>query len=484
MFGLGDYMRGGGDSGDGAAYGNQAFGSGAQLAWYLDTGASYSCCPYRELFTKIRFIDDGPAIQVADGTRHVARAVGNVSMHGQYGTWQLQNVMFMPDFSQCLVSASMLIAQGIVPTLNPQTNTFYLICQHAQRCVDSAPVSNGVYPLSSRAQPAAARLVLYSPTKAQRWHARFGHLNTNDLQRLCTERMVDGLPLTGKQVRSARGQRCDACQRANQPRCPHPPTYSLSPAPLDMLFMDICGPMPVQSIGGARYLLAVIDDHSKYAFVMPLRSKADAAAMLRTLITRLNVQCPRRVQRLRSDRGGEFVAGQLTAFCDAQGIEQQFTSTYSSQQNGTVERYGVRCRRRCRPSSLRRSFRRMPGRKHLSQPRMCATAALQVHLAPTSAACRARRLNAVTARVRPSRTCASTAPLARCGSATRRLAAGWPRERSPAVLSVTNSAQAILAAHVALAVCRRTEFRCKTAKCRLAAKWCLTKLRCFSPHQC
>lgn len=209
----------------------------------------------------------------------------------------------------------------------------------APRCVDRAPVHNGIYPLCSRAQPAAARLVLYAPTKAQRWHARFGHLNPSDLQRLCSESMVVGLPLTSKQVRSARGSRCDACQRANQPRCLHPPSYSLSAAPLALLFMDICGPMPVQSTGGSRYILAVLDDYSKFAFVAPLRTKGKAAAKLRALITRLNPQRPQRAKRLRSDRGGEFVARELASFCDEQGIEQRFTSTYSSQQNGAVERY-------------------------------------------------------------------------------------------------------------------------------------------------
>ncbi|CAI7805306.1 unnamed protein product [Closterium sp. NIES-53] len=64
-------------------------------------------------------------------------------------------------------------------------------------------------------------------------------------------------------------------------------------------------------IGHERYFLLVVDDHSHYTTVFPLRRK---------------------------DRGGEISSDLLRAFCRAEGIRQTFTLPASLQQNGIAER--------------------------------------------------------------------------------------------------------------------------------------------------
>ena len=43
--------------------------------------------------------------------------------------------------------------------------------------------------------------------------------------------------------------------------------------PLKLLHIDLIGPMRTQSIGGRRYVLAIVDDFSRFAFVAFLREK-------------------------------------------------------------------------------------------------------------------------------------------------------------------------------------------------------------------
>jgi len=45
-----------------------------------------------------------------------------------------------------------------------------------------------------------------------------------------------------------------------------------------------------------------------------------------------------KVKTVRSDRGGEFLAGAFREICEQAGIKRQFTAPYSPQQNGVVER--------------------------------------------------------------------------------------------------------------------------------------------------
>ena len=37
--------------------------------------------------------------------------------------------------------------------------------------------------------------------------------------------------------------------------------------PLELIHMDLCGPMKIQSRRGKRYVLVIVDDYSRYTWV-------------------------------------------------------------------------------------------------------------------------------------------------------------------------------------------------------------------------
>ena len=46
--------------------------------------------------------------------------------------------------------------------------------------------------------------------------------------------------------------------------------------PLELLHIDLMGLARVQSLGGKRYILVVVDDFTKYTWVLLLRDKVEA----------------------------------------------------------------------------------------------------------------------------------------------------------------------------------------------------------------
>ncbi|CAI7785150.1 unnamed protein product [Closterium sp. NIES-54] len=108
--------------------------------------------------------------------------------------------------------------------------------------------------------------------------------------------------------------------------------------------MDVWGPAHVRGLGHERYFLLVVDAYSRYTTVFPLRSKGEVTEVLIDWIRVARLQIRERfgsdflVLRLHSDRGGEFSADLLRAFCRAEGIRQTFTLPASPQQNGIAER--------------------------------------------------------------------------------------------------------------------------------------------------
>jgi transposase InsO family protein len=85
-------------------------------------------------------------------------------------------------------------------------------------------------------------------------------------------------------------------------------------------------------------VLTVLDDFSKLSVVRCLGRKADVPDFLRTVINLVETQSGRRVQRIRSDRGREFVNNSLEVLYKDRGIVRELTAGYSPESNGAAER--------------------------------------------------------------------------------------------------------------------------------------------------
>ncbi|KAI3718365.1 hypothetical protein L6452_19232 [Arctium lappa] len=107
---------------------------------------------------------------------------------------------------------------------------------------------------------------------------------------------------------------------------------------LSMLHVDLCGSISVQSLGGKKYILVLIDEFSRYTWVEFVRKKSDVPEVLINLINIIQVLYNCRVQRIRSDNGTEFRNSTIEAYLSREGISQNFSAARTPQQNGVVER--------------------------------------------------------------------------------------------------------------------------------------------------
>nr|GFB23201.1 hypothetical protein [Tanacetum cinerariifolium] len=59
---------------------------------------------------------------------------------------------------------------------------------------------------------------------------------------------------------------------------------------LYLLHMDLCGPMRVESVNGKKYILAIVDDYSRFTWVKFLRSKDEALDFIIKFLKMIQVQ--------------------------------------------------------------------------------------------------------------------------------------------------------------------------------------------------
>ena len=105
------------------------------------------------------------------------------------------------------------------------------------------------------------------------WHKRLGHLNLRSLGQLVSKEAVRRLP----ELKIKEERICGQCQVGKQVRASHKKVdYLTTSRVLELLHIDLMGPMQVESYGEKRYILVVDDDYSRYTWVEFLREKYEA----------------------------------------------------------------------------------------------------------------------------------------------------------------------------------------------------------------
>nr|GEX40428.1 hypothetical protein [Tanacetum cinerariifolium] len=107
---------------------------------------------------------------------------------------------------------------------------------------------------------------------------------------------------------------------------------------LQLLHMDLCGPMRVASINGRKYVLVIVNDYSKYTWTHFLRSKDETPTVLIDFLRLVQRGLHAQVKVVRTDKSMEFLNKTLHVYFSSEGIHHQTSVARTPEQNGVVER--------------------------------------------------------------------------------------------------------------------------------------------------
>ncbi|GJW36128.1 retrovirus-related pol polyprotein from transposon TNT 1-94 [Tanacetum coccineum] len=104
-------------------------------------------------------------------------------------------------------------------------------------------------------------LLSASLTQAWLWHRRLSHLNSDTINLLSKNDIVNGI----LKLKFVKDQLCSSCEIGKVKRSSLK-TIAVTRLKkwLDLIHMDLCGPMRVESIDGKKYILVIVDDYSRY----------------------------------------------------------------------------------------------------------------------------------------------------------------------------------------------------------------------------
>jgi hypothetical protein len=108
--------------------------------------------------------------------------------------------------------------------------------------------------------------------------------------------------------------------------------------PVEMLHMDLFGPIAYISIGSNKYGLVIVDDYSHFTWMFFLQDKSETQEMLKKFLKGAQNESNDKVKKIRSDNVIKFKNTQIENFLDEEGIKNEFLVPYTPQQNRMSER--------------------------------------------------------------------------------------------------------------------------------------------------
>jgi len=113
------------------------------------------------------------------------------------------------------------------------------------------------------------------------WHRWLAHVGMMNLAKLLKDNHILGLT----NVNFEKDRICSACQAGKQVGAPHPPKSIMTTAqPLELINMDLFGPVAYISFRGNKYGLVIVDDYSRFTWVFFVYDKCQVQDKVKTFI--------------------------------------------------------------------------------------------------------------------------------------------------------------------------------------------------------
>ena len=163
------------------------------------------------------------------------------------------------------------------------------------------------------------------------WHCRLGHIS----KRCMTELHKCG-SLGSFDYESF--DTYESCLLGKMTKLPFKGKVERANGLLDLIHIDVCGPMSVHARGGFVHFITFIDDYSRYGYLYLIRYNSEAFEKFKEFRNEVEKQLGRSIKALRPDQGGEYLSQAFLDYLRDNGIFSQLAPPYTPQHNVMAER--------------------------------------------------------------------------------------------------------------------------------------------------
>jgi hypothetical protein len=132
----------------------------------------------------------------------------------------------------------------------------------------------------------SSQITAFKAATPETWHARLGHLSSQNMVLLSKKDLVKDFPLKVSETENVAEIFCEPCVKANAEKFPSPKsTNSPSTTVQQLLHTDLAGPIRVDSYDEKRYIITLLDDYTKMSWIATLNNKEQVPAKILQMCT-------------------------------------------------------------------------------------------------------------------------------------------------------------------------------------------------------
>lgn len=293
--------------------------------WFIDSGAT-AHMTWCESILENKSSPRVKKVTVANNQTLMIDSVGDVKQsvikEQCLGEVTLKDVQFIPGICVNLLSVSKIVKNSDREVRFDKTGC--KILDKNKKIIAMGTLINDMFKLNtvSRAYACSA---ISNQDNIVLWHRRLAHASVSKLNLLLN-------------LKKQKKIECVICAKGKHARHAFNIPGQRAADLLDLVHSDVCGPMPVNSIGGSKYFVTFIDDHSRKVFVYTLKTKSEVFSKFVQFKTFVETQLNKKLKVLRSDNGTEFINNGFDKCGVENGFKHEKSAPYSAQQNGLAER--------------------------------------------------------------------------------------------------------------------------------------------------
>jgi len=148
------------------------------------------------------------------------------------------------------------------------------------------------------------------------------------------KKLVDGLSIS---LLKKYDHVCEGCILGKSHRLPIPKVSNTAYEKMELVIVNITGPMSVKTWTRQAYAMMVIEASCRYRVGQLLTKKEEVAETLKDVVTMLERQLGLKLKKIQSDNRTKFVNKTIGSFCCCNGILHETTVPYTPEQNGIAE---------------------------------------------------------------------------------------------------------------------------------------------------
>ena len=275
-------------------------------------------------------LGDGRVVKSTTSGRAVIDCKGQ---NGQAFSFELSNVLYVPNLDTNLLSCSKLDENG--HEIRFKSGECTLRPAHEDGFFKIGYRRSGVYQLTGIFQAQEECKTASSTEKITErvWHNRLEHIAESTIRDAVRKGPARGIELHGN---GNLKEKCGHCLHGKQTRLFLKERSSKATHPGEIIHSDVCGPMPIQTIAGKRYFVSFIDGFTGFKSIYLLSKKSEVPDRFMEFAAHFERRNECIIKGLYSDNGGEYEG--MHDHLREQGIEVVRSAPYTPEQNGVAER--------------------------------------------------------------------------------------------------------------------------------------------------